>query len=271
MTLYTTRLFIFSLVLFVAFFLFSTDAFAIEDSNQFRGGGFLLEDVVRPIQNAFGVSSPQSAPPATDRPPVIGIQAIDKGCRKQLGPQRFTPRSVNGGWSAWASDTNSYDPDCWRVYMENGWQDSPSDFRMCIQAADKGSKKQHGAVQCTPWASAGGGWSWWATDKNAYDPDSYRVQVETRSLDKTLVISNARLGIQMIDKGCRKQAVNPQYTPWAGSGGGWSGWATDKNSYDPDCARLFLEATSAPAPDIDENDPAAPSTPTIAGDRKSVV
>jgi hypothetical protein len=54
------------------------------------------------------------------------------------------------------------------------------DCRVCVQISDRGCVSQFGSVQCTPWASENGGWSDWATDTNAYDPDCVRVKLECR-------------------------------------------------------------------------------------------
>lgn len=49
----------------------------------------------------------------------IGVQMSDKGCREQIGAARMTAwANEGGGWSSWASDTNYYDPDCTRVYLQ---------------------------------------------------------------------------------------------------------------------------------------------------------
>jgi len=50
-----------------------------------------------------------------------------------------------------------------------------------------------------------------------------------------------RIGIQLSDHSCTSQFGDIKYTPWTFYGGGWSGWASDSNNKDPDCARLKLE------------------------------
>lgn len=49
-----------------------------------------------------------------------------------------------------------------------------------MQAGDQRGNGGLGVVQCTPSASEGGGTTGYVTDSNAFDPDAYRVMLETR-------------------------------------------------------------------------------------------
>ncbi len=167
---------------------------------------------------------------------LTGLQASDRGCSAQAGTIRYVGAD---DWSLWATDENSFDPDCFRVYVSSVLLSK--DVQICWQFSDHGSTSNLGDIKCTPWASDGGGWSGWATDENSFDPDSARIMVNTRTLPEEMAITNARLGIQASDRGCTSQFGTIQYTPWASDGGGWSGWATDENSFDPDCFRIALE------------------------------
>jgi len=180
----------------------------------------------------------------------VGIQASDDACRTQKGTPQY---SSNGEWSGWAMDTNKYDPDCFRVYLSSGKGLLNNDVQVCVQMADDAGKSQRGNEKCTPWSSKGGGWSEWATDKNAYDPDAARILIRTRPLDEGVVVEDIRLGIQVSDDACKKQVGEVKYTPWSSEGAGWSGWATDKNAYDPDCVRLSLKSKVTEQVDVCPN------------------
>ena len=176
----------------------------------------------------------------------IGIQLSDDGCGSQFGDIKYTPwASSGGGWSGWgwASDENDYDADCVQLKLEPETLSSTrKDLKICVQLSDKSPGSHSGGVKCTPWASEGGGWSDWASDDNQYDPDYVKIQLQTRDLPDDKYIKDWRIGIQLSDDACGSQFGDIKYTPWASSGGGWSGWASDSNSYDFDCIRVYLEA-----------------------------
>ena len=107
------------------------------------------------------------------------IQTYNKG---NTSMEQCTPWATdNGGWSDWASQ---YDFDGLSVVVRS--RDLPpgkeiADYRLKLQVADrKTCSAQVGSVVSTPWVSTGGGWSGWAHDSNAYDPDCIRINLETK-------------------------------------------------------------------------------------------
>lgn len=203
-----------------------------------------------------------------------GIQFSDiRNCDQQIGPERYTGFLSNGGGeSGWATDDNSYDPDCIRVgffydlppkdpYIREPLSQVSTDFRACLQLADHMNGRggndvtqwsQEGTKQCTPYLSELGnagvtGWSKWAKDANVYDPDGGRISLETRAWPTGVERGYyyVRLGVQASDGACTSQKGYIRYTPWQG---GWSVYASDSNFYDPDCFRIQLVRVEAPPP-----------------------
>ena len=79
----------------------------------------------------------------------------------QAGAMSCTPwASEGGGTSAWATDSNKYDPDAGTLMLET--RDFPAgkptaeDTRIGIQLSDKACSSQAGTVEFTPWLSQGG-------------------------------------------------------------------------------------------------------------------
>ncbi|MFG3496794.1 hypothetical protein [Streptomyces sp. NPDC047886] len=82
--------------------------------------------------------------------------------------------------SAWAGDSNGYDPDKHRIFLETRrWPSSVSltDFRLSVTAVDQGVP---GSAAVTPWASQGGGRTTWAVDSNSHDFDGIVVGLEVQ-------------------------------------------------------------------------------------------
>lgn len=121
----------------------------------------------------------------------------------------------------------------------NGYRD----FRIGVRVIDEGLP---GAIVYTPWASqkdeAGAGWSSFAVDADAYDPDGVQLLLEVNPDPLRRVAHDFRLGARAWDRGeFRSQA--PQATPWISQvlaqpheNGtmAWSGAASDWDLYDPD-------------------------------------
>ena len=109
----------------------------------------------------------------------ICVQLSDKSPGSHSGATKCTPwASDGGGWSDWASDDNREDPDYIRVQLQT--RDLPDDkyikdWRIGIQLSDDGCSSQFGTTKYTPWASDGGGWSFWTTDDYGNDPDCVKV------------------------------------------------------------------------------------------------
>ena len=91
-----------------------------------------------------------------------------------------------------------------------------------------------------------GGWSGWTSDANSFDADCVRVYLS--GIDENV---DFRVGLQMSDNstssGCGAEVGGQTFSPWASTGGGSTGWATDSNAYDPNCAKIYLETRPAPA------------------------
>lgn len=181
--------------------------------------------------------------------PTIGINFSDQGCGNHRGTMQtawYAPFGTNY-ISGWASDDNAFDPDCAQVSIDGrGTAYYGYDFRFKLMASDKtgnsaGCGDQLGGWQETGWASDGGGAAPWASDSNYFDPNCAKVAIETRDLPPGVTITDARLGIQASDHGCTAQFGDVRYTPWSSDGGGASDWATDSNSWDPDCYQLTLD------------------------------
>jgi hypothetical protein len=169
--------------------------------------------------------------------PRVGIQAIDHGCSTQEGSPDYT----TGGASGWATDTNGFNPDCYKAFL--GGDVSSMDFRVGIEMGDgAGCDRRAGGVRFTPWASQGGGASGWVSQDDAFDPDCARIYIETKEVEGAR-ISSARVGLQLSDYTCTAQFGSVEWTPWLGTkgSGGWAGYAADANAYDPDCMQVLLE------------------------------
>ena len=188
----------------------------------------------------------------------VGIQLCDgRQTCAATGNPRFTPFLSNGGGaSSWAGDSNYYDPDGVKIGLEgrsigqtNSFKLENVDIKLCIQATDdasneNGNLSQQGVEQCTPWASAGGGWSDWAGDSNFGDFDALRVILRTQGFDG-LVITDVQAGIRLTDDGTSSSKMGvPQYTNWLDGSGlttaSWSPIAGDSNYYDPDSVKIYL-------------------------------
>ncbi|WP_254076938.1 hypothetical protein [Streptomyces pacificus] len=169
----------------------------------------------------------------------LGIQLADDGGASQFGQEQFTNNVKFGNSvSAWAGDANKFDPDAVRLNLETNPGDPliGRDFRIGAQAMDKGSHL--GPVQYTPWASAGGGQSDFVTDDNGWDPDEYRLFLDTRAWPSSASLVDFRISVTAVDKGVPGV---PAFTPWAGQGGGRSPLALDTNGFDFDGFVLGLE------------------------------
>ncbi|MFZ2150042.1 MAG: hypothetical protein WAV15_02705 [Minisyncoccia bacterium] len=122
---------------------------------------------------------------------------------------------------------------------------SASAATLSIQLSDSACGGTRAGSAAT--ASASGtasDWSGYAIDSNGYDADCAKVDMAgiTESMD-------FRVGIQLTDgdAGCSSsEAGTSRLSPWASTGGGYTAWASDSNSYDPDCAQVYLETRPAP-------------------------
>ncbi|UMP06385.1 hypothetical protein [Amycolatopsis sp. EV170708-02-1] len=171
----------------------------------------------------------------------IGIQLADNGGRGGFGVEQFTGFANFGtSVSQWAGDSNNFDPDGARIDLNpafGGGRLNQIDFRIGGQARDGG--RELGPVAYTPWASQGGGTTDLITDSNSFDPDQYRLFLETRPLPPGVQITDLRLSILAVDRGAPEGV--PAFTRWASQGGGHSGFALDSDAFDPDGFRIGLE------------------------------
>ena len=146
-----------------------------------------------------------------------------------------------------ATDLDRFDPDAVRVGLDVE-TDAPLgdlDFRIGAQALDLGEGRDVGPLQFTPWASQGGGWTGLVSDSDGFDPDAFRLTVETRTWPSDRVLRDARLGLQMFDNAGQVSGNVIVYTPWASQGGGWTEYAVDEDGFDPDGLKLKLESRFA--------------------------
>jgi hypothetical protein len=226
-----------------------------------------------------------SLTPAHASASVVGIQLCDNG-ENCNAPSRERYADLNA-WTDWAGDGDRYDPDYMRVLAGNTPIPTDTDIRIGIQALDDPScwivahcSDGGGKIVYTHWASEGGGWSYinsdgaltsWATDVDGWDPDLFRIIVETRPLAGKSVtgfslevqVSNSDMGPTPQNSfwdpdwdtaGCGSYAypAGSDVTPYSNAGGGWtlgknSGWAGMEynGSFlpDPNCFRVKLTAT----------------------------
>jgi hypothetical protein len=180
----------------------------------------------------------------------VALQASDWGGNPRVGEPSYPgePRYTSWAndesvWSEWATDSDRYDPDAIRIHLEIAGQGGlpDKDFRFVIQSSDHCGGQAMGTKQFTPWASEGGGWSALSMDADAYDPDAFRIKIQTREWTSPRKIHDMRLGIQLFDHGGREAGDVIAFTPWQSQGGGWSDWAVDRDSYDPDGFKVKLE------------------------------
>lgn len=204
------------------------------------------------IPESNDLSAPSEFRGAIMEDAIVGIQLADG---RHLSPgdwaKTFTLEG-GGGYSDWACDGDCYDPDAARLELDTvrHQQLRGRDIRVCIQASDGGFKHTGlGPLRCTPWASVGGGVSGVASDGDSWDPDSYRVKVETRRWpsDASPRI-NYRLRIRAMDRG--RRYIWSRWTPWSSQGGGRTDWACDSDCYDPDGFEIELDVRDAEAWDM---------------------
>lgn len=174
----------------------------------------------------------------------LGIQVADGAGLTGEGEARYTAWAKDAGISSeWATDLDRFDPDAVRVGLEveagNGLDDL--DFRLGAQAFDRGEGNNVGPLQFTPWASQGGGWTGLVSDTDGFDPDGFRIVVETRPDTGSRVLKDMRLGLQMFDGGGTNPGNVIVYTPWTSQSGGWTEYAVDQDAFDPDGLKLKLE------------------------------
>lgn len=206
---------------------------------------------------------------------VVGFQLTDHGCgdRTQDGPQSLA--TDIGAWTNWAGDSDSYDPDCLRMYVGNSIP-KDTDIRIGIQARDVNTPcgflwlfkcgDGGGPIIYGPWASQGydSGWSAWTSDADTWAPDQWRFVVQASStvwygrtvsdFSLALQTSRDRAGSSGWGPGCGVD-ISPTQNTASSSVRDWSGWAYENSVYF-NCVRVDLLATST------LNDPTALFTGT---------
>lgn len=153
--------------------------------------------------------------------------------------------------NSWSANINAYGfsnagNNCFRLKIENtGSQKIPEgkDVRFAVQTWDMGlwGGSSAGTPRYTNWATDGGGWSSWATQGYS-SIDGIKVRVQTRDMPSGFdnkSVDDIRLSVQVSDSSCRAHGP-ARSTPW---NNGWSSWATDSDSHDPDCIRIKMEST----------------------------
>lgn len=195
----------------------------------------MLMAVAGAVAPAVVTAAPAEAATANFR---FGIQMIDNKGRSEQGSLQVTPFLIDGGgFSDWAYDTNQFDPDGARLLLSTTGIPTNLDFRICGQAIDNATNRgaEIGPLVCSAFASeGGGGFSPLVTDPNRFDPDGYRVILSTRPLPPGVEILDVRLAIAAFDNDPRGFGGITQFTPWLSQGGGFSPYAFDRDSFDPD-------------------------------------
>ena len=82
-------------------------------------------------------------------------------------------------------------------------------------------------------------------DPDAFDPNAFRVKVQSRPWTSTRAVKDFRVGVQVFDYAGREMSNNIEYTAWASEGGGWSEYAVDQDQFDPDGFKVKLEVRFA--------------------------
>ena len=211
---------------------------------------------------------------------IIGIQLTDNeqdtaNCAH--GDKNGPVGLANIGlWTPWVGDSpDQYDPDCARLYL-GGPIPPDVDIQIGLQAQDINipcgflwtSKcgDGGGTIVYGPWMGDQGGvnanvWSGWATDADGWDPDVWRVIVNTRPWYGHTV-NNWQVGLQAGDTssggGCTEQVGTTQYTLPSASGASYSTpWSSDNvDNQNFNCLRDNLIASAS------LNDPIATFTGT---------
>jgi len=114
-----------------------------------------------------------------------------------------------------------------------------------IQLCDGTNCQNTGEMTYSEYLQDGGGWSPWASDQDAYDPEQFRIGIFAKDGSEggvRITATDIRFGIQISDSGTSGgKAGSVRYTPWASQGGGWSELAGDTNYYDFDAVRVLVE------------------------------
>jgi hypothetical protein len=174
----------------------------------------------------------------------LGIQVADAAGTSAEGEARYTSWAKDANLSSeFAADLDRFDPDAVRVGLEVEVANplGELDFRIGAQAFDQAGGTNVGPVQYTPWASQGGGWTGLVSDSDSFDPDGFRILMETRPLSSNRILSDLRIGLQMFDGGGSQPGNVIVYTPWTSQAGGWTEYAVDSDAFDPDGLKLKLE------------------------------
>jgi hypothetical protein len=185
---------------------------------------------------------------------LIRLQFRDGTCSNGTGSAVGNP-NISGSWSSWFGDSDTYDADCVRIEQGTPAIAAATDIRICAQAADGdwwGNRDSGtaGTVRCTPWASAGGGWSSYLSDNDLFDPDYWRIRIDSQAMSGQS-ITDMRVAVQVTEPGggggCGTQQQGPErWTPYKSAGGGWSNWAGDSDNQNFNCLRIYLGTVMAP-------------------------
>lgn len=173
----------------------------------------------------------------------FGLRVATVRLLKRYGPLESTGPvgSSSSAMTRWAAGPATCDGIELRITPEGPSEFSWylfKDFRFFIQATDNGDITP-GPKRYTPWASAGGGTSAYATDDDGVNASSYRVGVEFRvwPSNATHRVRDFRLGLRMYDGGTPGA---DGFTPWLTEGGGSTGLVRDSDGQNPDGAVILL-------------------------------
>lgn len=176
----------------------------------------------------------------------LQLQMNDAHCASGAGTARGTPAGDNI-WSTYASDSDNWDPDCVRLALATSIA-RELDVRVCMWLQDDGGwfgvGSGPGFEVCSPWASAGGGWSSWAHENgDMWAIDRMRIRVDSQAMPGRY-ISDMRVGYQSsraTSNVCSNGVGAIGYTPYMSGSGAWSSWIPDAlNEGSIACGRINL-------------------------------
>lgn len=191
-------------------------------------------------------------------PSMMGLQLWSTPCGS-VGTARYSPE-FNAGWSSLTYGGGTTDPDCVSIYMAGTAIPNNTNIRIYMQEFDHAGgiwpatwPDSWGPSQVTGWASAGATTMPWVTEPDNYNPDAFRMYVESAAMANQ-TITNMRLAVQTADaggysSGCGGYYSSWGYTPYISQGGGWSPVVSANGSpQDMNCLRIYMEPTVLATP-----------------------
>jgi hypothetical protein len=166
----------------------------------------------------------------------LGQNTYDYSCAGTVKPVPYTP------WAIFSSQ-NSGGGVYYETYMNTSV--STNDIRLCVTSQSQ--------TQCTPWASAGGGWSDWTPVGDSFDSFNGSISVQSQALPTGYVIANIYHGVQvdennnMSDLGnsCTAYMETAPAGTWTNPSYGTTYCNGTSLSTTPDQGRVYLSGTES--------------------------